>query len=61
MYQINGYLHYLHYSVVKSVPFVSKACTRVYDVCIYIEAFLTSVLDSSCKPGVVTRGRGPDA
>ena len=58
MYQMKGYLHYLHYSVVKSVPFVSKACTSAY---LLVEAFLASVLDPSCKPCVVTRGRWFDA
>ena len=58
MYQMNWYLHFLHYSVVKGVRVQSMHEGVLY---MFVEAFLTSVLDSSCKPGVVTRGRGFDA
>ena len=57
MYQMKGYLHYLHY-----LQFCSKCPIFVQSMYIMlVEAFLASVLDWSCKPGAVTRGRGFDA
>ena len=57
MYQMKGYLHYLHY-----LQCWSKRSFFVQSMYIMlVEAFLASVLDCSCKPGAVTRGRGFDA
>ena len=57
MYQMKGYLDYLHY-----LQYCSKCPIFVQSKYIMlVEAFLCSVLDWSCKPGVVTRGRGFDA
>ena len=54
MYQMKVYLHYLHY-----LQCYSKCPIFVQSKYIMLEeAFLASVLDLSCKPGVVTRGCG---
>ena len=57
MYQMKGYLHYLHFLQCWSKrPFFVQSMYIML-----VEAFLASVLDCSCKPGAVTRGRGFDA
>ena len=57
MYQMKGYLRYLYY-----LQCCSKCPNFVQSMSIMlVEAFIALFLDSSYKPGVVTRGRVFDA